>query len=36
MTRDDINRLIHDNGLFHGTVKIGVIMDCAAAIRERN
>ena len=27
MTRDDINRLIHDNGLFHGTVKIGVIMD---------
>jgi len=27
MTRDDINRLIQDNGLFHGTVKIGVIMD---------
>ena len=45
MTRDDINRLIHDNGLFHGTVKIGVIMDInhlekfaalvAAAERER-
>ena len=27
MTRDDINRLIQDNGLFHGTVSIGVIMD---------
>ena len=27
MTRDEINRLIQDNGLFHGTVKIGVIMD---------
>ena len=45
MTRDDINRLIQDNGLFHGTVKIGVIMDInhlerfaalvAAAERER-
>ncbi len=27
MTREDINRLIQDNGLFHGTVSIGVIMD---------
>ena len=27
MTRDEINRLIQDNGLFHGTVSIGVIMD---------
>ena len=27
MNREDINRLIQDNGLFHGTVSIGVIMD---------
>lgn len=27
MTRDEINRLIQDNGLFHGTVSIGAIMD---------
>lgn len=27
MTRDEINRLIQDNELFHGTVSIGVIMD---------
>ena len=27
MNRDDITRLIQDNGLFHGTVSIGVIMD---------
>ena len=27
MTREDITRLIKDNGLFHGTVSIGVIMD---------
>lgn len=27
MTRDEINRLIQDNELFHGTMKLGVIMD---------
>lgn len=27
MSRDEINRLIQDNELFHGTVSIGVIMD---------
>ena len=27
MNKEDINRLIQDNGLFHGTVSIGVIMD---------
>ena len=27
MTREDINRLINDHGLFHGTVSVGVIMD---------
>ena len=27
MTRDDINKIIFDNELFHGTVGIGVVMD---------
>ena len=27
MTRDEINRLINDHSLFHGTVSVGVIMD---------
>ena len=45
MNRDEINRIIYDNGLFHGTMALGVVMDAdhlekfanlvAAAERER-
>jgi hypothetical protein len=27
MNRDEINRIIYDNGLFHGTMALGVVMD---------
>jgi hypothetical protein len=27
MNRDEINRIILDNGLFHGTMALGVVMD---------
>lgn len=27
LSRDDISRIIYDNGLFHGRVCIGVVMD---------
>ena len=27
LNRDDINRIIYDNGLFHGTMALGVVMD---------
>jgi len=27
LTRDEINRIIQDNGLFHGTMALGVVMD---------
>ena len=27
MTKDEINKIIFDNELFHGTVGIGVVMD---------
>lgn len=27
MTKDEINKLIQDNELFHGTVGLGVVMD---------
>ena len=27
MTRDEIAKLIQDNGLFHGTMALGVVMD---------
>ena len=27
LSRDDINRIIYDNGLFHGTMALGVVMD---------
>jgi hypothetical protein len=27
MTRDDINKLIQEHGLFHGTMALGVVMD---------
>ena len=45
LSRDEINRIIYDNGLFHGTMALGVVMDAdhlerfaalvAAAERER-
>ena len=45
LNRDEINRIIYDNGLFHGTMALGVVMDAdhlerfaalvAAAERER-
>jgi hypothetical protein len=27
LSRDEINRIIYDNGLFHGTMVLGVVMD---------
>jgi hypothetical protein len=27
MNRDDINKLIQEHGLFHGTMALGVVMD---------
>ena len=27
MNKDEINRIIYDNGLFHGTMALGVVMD---------
>ncbi len=27
LNRDEINRIIYDNGLFHGTMALGVVMD---------
>ena len=27
MTRDDINKLIQEHGLFHGAMALGVVMD---------
>ena len=27
LNRDDISRIIYDNGLFHGTMALGVVMD---------
>lgn len=27
LSRDEINRIIYDNGLFHGTMALGVVMD---------
>lgn len=27
MNRDEISKLIYDNGLFHGTMALGVVMD---------
>jgi len=27
MNRDEITRIIQDNGLFHGTMALGVVMD---------
>ena len=27
LNRDYINRIIYDNGLFHGTMALGVVMD---------
>jgi hypothetical protein len=45
LNKDEINRIIYDNGLFHGTMALGVVMDAdhlerfaalvAAAERER-
>ena len=27
LSRDEISRIIYDNGLFHGRVSIGIVMD---------
>jgi hypothetical protein len=27
LNKDEINRIIYDNGLFHGTMALGVVMD---------
>jgi len=27
LNKDEITKLIHDNGLFHGSVSIGIVMD---------
>jgi hypothetical protein len=36
MTRDDINKLIQEHGLFHGVMALGVVMDAGHLERFAN
>jgi len=36
MNRDDINKLIQEHGLFHGTMALGVVMDAGHLERFAN
>jgi hypothetical protein len=36
MNRDDINKLIQEHGLFHGTMALGVVMDAEHLERFAN
>ena len=36
MTRDDINKLIQEHGLFHGAMALGVVMDAEHLERFAN